>query len=217
MDTPRFWAGTAKVDITPPEDVAVDILGQSLKLRDRLQARVLVLKDESTSLAIVAVDTIVFASPKVIAEAKAKYGVEHVILSATHTHASMVPRGLVIKPPLSPDWTRTWQVARRDGGLAGALGRSLVRRNGGEDRRGHRPGHAKPVRRSHRRRPRALRERLHGAQPAARARRSGECHVGEPRSPADSAHRPDRGRDSGGRHRRQAARWRCTTLVTRWP
>jgi len=107
MDTPGLWAGTAKVDITPREDVAVDILGQSLKLRDRPQARVLVLKDEATSVAIVAVDLIVFASPKVIAEAKAKYGVKHVILSATHTHASMVPRGLVIKPPQSPDWTRT--------------------------------------------------------------------------------------------------------------
>lgn len=106
-EAPGLWAGTAKVDITPPEDVAVDILGQSLRLRDRLQARVLVLKDRSTSLAIVAVDAIVFASPKVVAEAKAKHGVEHVILSATHTHASTVPRGLVIKPPRSPDWTRT--------------------------------------------------------------------------------------------------------------
>ena len=102
-----FWAGTAKADITPDEDVAVDILGKSLTLRDRLAARVLVLKDEKTSVAIVAVDLIVFASPKVIAEAKAKFGVDHVILSATHTHAGMVPRGLIIKPPVSPDWTRS--------------------------------------------------------------------------------------------------------------
>ena len=107
VNVPGFWAGTAKVDITPREDVAVDILGRSLKLRDRLQARVLVLKDESTSVAIVAADLIVFASPKVIAEANAKHGVKHVILSATHTHASMMPRGLVIKPPLAPDWTRS--------------------------------------------------------------------------------------------------------------
>lgn len=103
----KFWAGTAKVDITPDEDVAVDILGKSLTLRDRLAARVLVLKDERTSVAIVSVDLIVFASPKVIAEAKAKFGVDHVILSATHTHAAVVPRGLIIKPPESPDWTRS--------------------------------------------------------------------------------------------------------------
>ena len=105
--SPRLWAGTAKVDITPAEDVAVDILGTSLTVRDPLYARVLVLKDEKVSLAIVSVDLILFASPKVIAEAKAKWGVDHVILSATHTHAGMVPRGLVIQPPASPDWTRS--------------------------------------------------------------------------------------------------------------
>lgn len=103
----NLLAGTAKVDITPDEVVAVDILGKSLTLRDRLAARVLVLKDEKTAVAIVSVDLIVFASPKVIAEAKAKFGVDHVILSATHTHAGMVPRGLIIKPPVSPDWTRS--------------------------------------------------------------------------------------------------------------
>ncbi len=104
---PRLWAGTAKVDITPAEEVAVDILGTSLKVRDPLSARVLVLKDEKVSLAIVSVDLILFASPKVIAGAKAKWGVDHVILCATHTHAGMVPRGLVIQPPVAPDWTRS--------------------------------------------------------------------------------------------------------------
>ena len=107
VNSGKLQAGTAKVDITPDEAVAVDIFGKSLTLRDRLAARVLVLKDEKTSIAIVSVDLIVFASPKVIAEAKAKFGVEHVILSATHTHAGMVPRGMIIKPPASPDWTRS--------------------------------------------------------------------------------------------------------------
>ena len=106
-DSAKLQAGIAKVDITPDENVAVDIFGKSLTLRDRLAARVLVLKDEQTSIAIVSVDLIVFASPKVIAEAKAKFGVEHVILSATHTHAGMVPRGMIIKPPGAPDWTRS--------------------------------------------------------------------------------------------------------------
>lgn len=102
----RFWAGTAKAEITPTAETAVDLAGRALTLRDPLFARVLVLKDERVSLAIVSVDALVFASPKVIAEAKAKWGVDHVILSATHTHAGMAPRGLIIKPPAAPDWTR---------------------------------------------------------------------------------------------------------------
>lgn len=106
-DASAFQAGTAKVEITPSADSAVDLFGQPLRLRDPLFARVLVLKDEKVSIAIVSVDLIVFASQKVIAEAKAKWGVDHVILSATHTHAGMNPRGMLIKPPAAPDWTRS--------------------------------------------------------------------------------------------------------------
>lgn len=106
-DAPPFFAGTAKVEITPSAESAVDLLGQPLRLRDPLFARVLVLKDEKVSIAIVSVDLIVFASQKVIAEAKSKWGVDHVILSATHTHAGMAPRGMIIKPPAAPDWTRS--------------------------------------------------------------------------------------------------------------
>ncbi len=106
-DAPRFSAGTAKVEITPNAESAVDLFGQPLRLRDPLFARVLVLKDEKISIAIVSADLIVFASQKVIAEAKAKWGVDHVILSATHTHTGMNPRGMLIKPPAAPDWTRS--------------------------------------------------------------------------------------------------------------
>jgi len=102
-----LYAGTAKVDITPEADTAVDMLGRRLSPRDRLFARVLVLKNDDVSLAIVSVDLIVFASPKVISDAKAKWGIRHVILSATHTHAGTVPRGLIINPPMSSDWTRS--------------------------------------------------------------------------------------------------------------
>jgi hypothetical protein len=101
-----LWAGTAKVEITPAAQDAVNLAGQPLRLRDPLYARVLVLKDAKTSIAIVSADLILFASPKVIAEAKAKWGVDHVLLCATHTHAAMAPRGLLIKPPAAPDWTR---------------------------------------------------------------------------------------------------------------
>ncbi|TXT35395.1 MAG: Neutral/alkaline non-lysosomal ceramidase [Planctomycetota bacterium] len=107
LNDSSFQAGTAKVEITPSAESAVDLLGQPLRLRDPLFARVLVLKDEKVSIAIVSVDLIVFASQKVISEAKAKWGVDHVILSATHTHAGMAPRGMIIKPPSAPDWTRS--------------------------------------------------------------------------------------------------------------
>ena len=106
-DAPHLHAGTAKVDITPAADSAVNLVGQKLSLRDPLYARVLVLKDRNLSLAIVSVDLIVFASEKVIARAKAQWGVDHVLLCATHTHAGMAPRGLIIQPPTAPDWTRS--------------------------------------------------------------------------------------------------------------
>ncbi|HEV7405400.1 MAG TPA: hypothetical protein VGO11_20825 [Chthoniobacteraceae bacterium] len=102
-----FQAGTARVEITPTAESAVNLSGQPVVLRDPLYARVLVLKDEHCSLAIVSVDLIVFASEKVVTEAKARWGVDHVLLCATHTHAGMAPRGLYIHPPESPDWTRS--------------------------------------------------------------------------------------------------------------
>lgn len=103
----QFFAGTAKVEITPSADIAVDLAGKPLTLRDPLFARVLVLKDKNVSLAIVSVDLIVFASKKVIDESKSKWGVDHVILSATHTHVGMNPQGMLIQPPAKPDWTRS--------------------------------------------------------------------------------------------------------------
>lgn len=100
-------AGTARADITPDPGVeVVNLSNVPLKPRDPIFARVLVLKTPEVSLAIVSVDLIVFASAKVVAEAKEKWGVDHVILCATHTHAAPAPRGLVIRPPAQPDWTR---------------------------------------------------------------------------------------------------------------
>jgi hypothetical protein len=103
----RLYAGTAKVDITPAAAEAVDLSGKPLALHDPIFARVLVLKNKETSLAIVSVDLIVFSSARVVAEAKAKWKVDHVLLCATHTHSVMAPKGLFIKPPAQPDWTRT--------------------------------------------------------------------------------------------------------------
>lgn len=103
----RFTAGTAKVDITPAPGTAIHLSGTPLEPRDSLYARVLYLDDGETSLAVVSLDLIVFASQKVIDEARKKFGVDHVILSATHTHAGNNPRGMLIKPPAQPDWTRS--------------------------------------------------------------------------------------------------------------
>ncbi|MFA7157994.1 MAG: hypothetical protein WC299_01735 [Kiritimatiellia bacterium] len=101
----RLSAGTAKADITPAAGTGVSLVGQPLKDRDRLFARVLVLKDANTSVAIVSLDLILFSSAKVVSEAKAKWKVDHVILCSTHTHAGMAPQGLIIKKG-SKDWTR---------------------------------------------------------------------------------------------------------------
>ena len=107
QESAPLLAGTAKVEITPTAEQAVNLTGQPLRLRDPLFARVLVLKTPQTTVAIVSVDLIVFASKKVIDEAKAKWGVDHIILCATHTHAAPAPRGMIIKPPAAPDWTRS--------------------------------------------------------------------------------------------------------------
>ena len=101
----RLYAGTAKADITPPPADAIDLTNHKLKIQDHIYARVLVLKDAQTSLAIVSLDLILFGSEKVVADAKAKWGVDHVILSSTHTHSGMSPKGLIIGGG-QPDWTR---------------------------------------------------------------------------------------------------------------
>jgi hypothetical protein len=102
----RLYAGTAKVDITPPAAGAFDLLGKPLAIQEPIFARVLVLKNKETSLAIVSMDLILFSSARVVAEAKAKWKVDHVLLCSTHTHAGIAPKALHIKPPAQPDWTR---------------------------------------------------------------------------------------------------------------
>ena len=109
-DAGQLFAGTAKVAITPDE-AFITAKGESWRLPDQssaetgkktpptnildpIFARVLVLKNEKTSLAIVSLDLIIFSSKKVISEAKAKWKVDHVIFNCTHTHSSMIPRGL---------------------------------------------------------------------------------------------------------------------------
>jgi hypothetical protein len=102
-----FVAGVAKVDITPRIGRGLDGSERSQEMRDSLFARVLVLKNQHTSVAIVSIDSLVFASPVVAEEAKRQFGVQHVIQSSTHTHAGTVPEGMMIGGPnRNPDWTR---------------------------------------------------------------------------------------------------------------
>jgi hypothetical protein len=93
-------AGTAKADITPPVGQPMGgFLGRLKKndgacegIHDRLFARVVVLDDGDTSVAIVAVDLLFFSSQRVVNQAKDKWNVDHVILSSTHTHAGPIPK-----------------------------------------------------------------------------------------------------------------------------
>lgn len=104
----NFQAGTAKVDITPAPGSAVSLASQPLAPNDSLFARVLILKSGTISLAILSIDAIVFASPRIAEEAKARCGITHVIQSATHTHTGMTPEGMRIGgPEKRPDWTRS--------------------------------------------------------------------------------------------------------------
>jgi neutral ceramidase len=100
-----MMAGTAKIDITPKQGEARDIRNRDLRLHDSLYARVLCLRQGGTTLAIVSLDLGIFASERVVREAKEKFGVDHVLLCCTHTHATPIAEALVIKPPLG-DWTR---------------------------------------------------------------------------------------------------------------
>ncbi len=97
-------AGTAKVDITP-EGGGISILNSTLRPDESLFARVLVLREGEVTIAIVSLDLQVFSSAKVVAEARRRFGVDHVILSSTHTHAVPAPEALRLRPP-PDDWTQ---------------------------------------------------------------------------------------------------------------
>jgi hypothetical protein len=124
-DADQLYAGTAKADITPEEAIGSPNGGCAFRLpddpdrvkspptniHDRIFARVVVLKNGKTSLAIVSLDLALFASKKVITEAREKWDVDHVILSSTHTHSFMVPRGLCPTPKGWEAWENVQQEA----------------------------------------------------------------------------------------------------------
>ncbi len=89
-------AGTAEVEITAPVGYPMAGYGArkdvSTGVHDPLFARVLVLKTEQTSVALVSLDMALFFSNRVFTEAKEKYGIDHVIVSCTHTHSGAMPK-----------------------------------------------------------------------------------------------------------------------------
>jgi hypothetical protein len=94
MPAGRLRAGTAKVDITPPAGIAMCGYGARTEgaegIHDPLCARVLLLSDGHASLAIVSADLVYLHSDRIIAEARRRWGVSHLILSGTHTHSGPV-------------------------------------------------------------------------------------------------------------------------------
>jgi hypothetical protein len=87
----ELQAGTARVDITPPPGVAMSGYGErtlgALGVHDPLSARVLVLTDGQTSLALVATDLVWLYSEPIVEAARKQWGLDHVVLCGTHTHS----------------------------------------------------------------------------------------------------------------------------------
>jgi len=82
--------GSARVEITPPIGYPMEGYEErkavSVAVHDPLFARVLVVKSAETSAAFVSCDLIGFVSERVVKGAREQYGIEHVLISSTHTH-----------------------------------------------------------------------------------------------------------------------------------
>jgi hypothetical protein len=87
----RLYAGTSKVDITPPVGIAMCGYAErpsgAQGIHDPLSARVLLLTDGQVSLALVATDLVWLYSPRIVEEARRKWGLDHVVLCGSHTHS----------------------------------------------------------------------------------------------------------------------------------
>lgn len=100
QSNPGLLAGLARVDITPPLgqpmggflDRLAGGKGGCEAVHDPLFARVLLLRTEETSIALVSIDLIMFSSAKVVEQAKERWNIDHVILCSSHTHAGPIPK-----------------------------------------------------------------------------------------------------------------------------
>jgi neutral ceramidase len=107
MSVNSFYAGAAKVDITPPlgSFVGVDFLTHYARfIHDPLHAKAIVFKDHAIAIAIVVVDicimpTVLMDEMKSLIEKETGISKEHVLISSTHTHAAGAVIGLLSCSP----------------------------------------------------------------------------------------------------------------------
>jgi neutral ceramidase len=107
MAISSFYAGAAKVDITPPlgSFVGVDFLTHYARfIHDPLHTKAIVFKDQAISIAIVVVDicimpTVLMDEMKSLIEKETGISKEHVLISSTHTHAAGAVIGLLSCSP----------------------------------------------------------------------------------------------------------------------
>lgn len=89
-----LFAGTARVDVTPPVGIAMCGYGARTAgaegIHDALLARILVLTDGRESLAVVSADLVYLESERIVAEARRRWGIGHVITMGSHTHSGPV-------------------------------------------------------------------------------------------------------------------------------
>ncbi len=83
--------GSARVEVTPPIGYPMEGCESrkegSTGVHDPLSVRVLVVKSAETSLAFVSCDLVGFVSERVVKGAKEQFGIQHVLISSSHTHA----------------------------------------------------------------------------------------------------------------------------------
>lgn len=88
-DAGQIYAGIAQAEITPPtggRTTGYSSAQPTDGVHDPIYAKVLILKSDETTLAIVSWDTCVFNSPK-LHESMSELGIDRLLLLNTHTHA----------------------------------------------------------------------------------------------------------------------------------
>ncbi len=98
----RFQAGAAAIDISPTQKSSIIAGGfleaQSDRINDRLFVRCIVLDDGQTKIAMAVVDTCMMTQElidqaKIIASHECGIAVDHMMVSATHTHSAPAAMG----------------------------------------------------------------------------------------------------------------------------
>ena len=104
----EIQVGLSQVDITPPtggRTTGYSAAQPTDGIHDPLSARVVFLKSDATTIALVSWDLCVINSPWLFEQAKA-LGIDHLLLANTHTHAGPKLDELDFPTPDSP-WRRT--------------------------------------------------------------------------------------------------------------